>query len=167
MLNCFKCVRRHLKSQGQLVLDTYNVDMVREDDWGFEDAIDTFESEHGKLVRSFPDEDAFEKSAHVAGEQMFVCRYTHVPKGDDGTGKTPDSYELRHRYLKTEQIEELVAKAGLYVDYVAGGFDNQEFDPESSRRLVASCRMAPEGWNFLDWEEVESALPDGAADSKL
>jgi len=164
ILNCFKCVRRHLKSQGELAFDTYNVDMVAEEDWGFEDA---GESEYGKLIRSLPDEDAFEKNAHVAGEQMFVCRYTHVPKSDDGTGKTPISYELRHRYLKTEQIEELVTKAGFYVDSVAGGFSDQEFEPESSPRLVASCRLAPEGWKVLEWEDVESAVPEGAAGSKL
>eukprot|EP00931_Biecheleriopsis_adriatica_P060488 TRINITY_DN36339_c0_g1_i2.p1 TRINITY_DN36339_c0_g1~~TRINITY_DN36339_c0_g1_i2.p1 ORF type:complete len:340 (-),score=84.99 TRINITY_DN36339_c0_g1_i2:16-1005(-) len=163
---CFKGVSRHLNEDGEFVFDAYNVDRILDEDWGWDNGKETFDSEFGCIVKSSEEADAFEMNKHLADEQLFVCRYTHVPKspaGADSEGGTssPVSYELRHRYLKSEQVDRLAEAAGLHVQSIAGGFDGEEFTPESAR-MVVTCRLAseddvpvPKGWKAVDLDDYD------------
>lgn len=170
VLQCFESVRRHLGSRGEFLLDAYNVDEILEEDWSWDHAKDSFDSEYGNLVKSFPDEDAFEMSKHDAEKQVFTCRYTHLPKplateDTSGSAARPPSvsYELTHRYLKSQQLRRLAKAADLYVRSIEGGFKGEEFTSDSPR-MVVSCMLAseapdelvPEGWRAIDWEDMDN-----------
>jgi len=174
VLECLKSVRRHLAEGGEFVFDCYNVDEILDEDWGWEGAGGPVDSEHGQLVRRLPGEDAFEKSRHLASEQTFVVRYTHVPTaGTPGAAEAEAlvSYELRHRYLKSHQVRELLAAAGLEATSVAGGFAGEAFEPDSPRMVVAcahagTAALAP-GWVVCEeFGEFGPAAEEGPSDDE-
>merc|ERR1711935_1181605 len=81
-----------------------------------------------------------------------------------GAARPPSvSYELKHRYLKSQQLRRLAKAAHLYVRSIEGGFKGEEFTFDSPR-MVVSCMLAseapdelvPQGWRAIEWEDMDN-----------
>ncbi|MEM1415517.1 MAG: class I SAM-dependent methyltransferase [Myxococcota bacterium] len=125
--------RAHLAPEGLLVFDGYAADAFHAESTN--DGVD----EEGFLRTVEADGrvwDVHEHSHWRRDDQRIDAHYRHVPRdGGDAVRAT-----IRQRYLLADQVEPLLARAGLALVVLHGGFDQHVFDEESERLIVTARR---------------------------
>ncbi|MCB9596873.1 MAG: class I SAM-dependent methyltransferase [Sandaracinaceae bacterium] len=137
LLACLRSVRAALAPEGRLVFDAYAADRFHED----------------SLPEDYPD-DLLELVAEIehAGEPLLVYERStwdkdaqrvdaHYVYEREHGGEVIAEIEIGHRYLLSETLEPLLARAGLSLLAMRGSFDGEPFDTETSGSLVVvACR---------------------------
>lgn len=105
---CFQCCAQHLAPDGRLVFDAYGADVfhIEQDPADHTDErLDPVVSvEHEGICY-----DVFERSRWERSEQRLDVTYEYIPRG----GGEALVGRLMHRYLLRDQLEPLLARAGL------------------------------------------------------
>lgn len=134
-LACLRAVRRHLSPNGLLALDAYAAD-------GFhaESSPGDLDPEELSEVVSFVHRgrrwDVFEKSAWDKRRQRLDVTYVYR------SSTRELAIEIPQRYLRADEIAPLLARAGLRLRTLRGGFRNQKYSPRSSPLLVVTAERA-------------------------
>lgn len=137
VLACLRSAREALAPGGRLVFDAYAADRFHEESLP-EDYPDDLmelvaEIEHGGeplLV--------YERSTWDRDAQRVDAFYVYERERD---GLVIAELEIGHRYVLSATIEPLLARAGLRLVSMAGSFDGEPFDRETSGSLVVTaCR---------------------------
>ena len=129
MVDCLRCVRRHLAPEGRVVLDAYPGEpLLRagafEPTWEFVTVLD----HDGRTYT------VYERDANDPGRAVIDVTYRHV----DSAGSTM-AYTLRHHYLCAADVPRLLACAGLRLLRLEGDFDGAPYDPEGDRMVVVAA----------------------------
>lgn len=135
MVKCLRSVERHLAPAGLLVFDIFCGDLLAPERENRE------ASDEPELVASinFEDQcwDIFERSAIHHASQRIDATYTHVPRGQ---GK-PIVATICSRYLRSDQVPELLQQANLTLAALHGGFRGESFQPECEHLVVRATRQ--------------------------
>lgn len=131
---CLRCVRRHLAQGGALAFDAYAADGFHAEsspgDVDPEDLSELVSFEHrGRRW------DVFEKSAWDKRRQRLDVTYLYRSRGRELAIQIPQ------RYFRAEEIAPLLARAGLRLRALRGGFGNQRYS-KSSPLLVVTAERA-------------------------
>lgn len=135
-LRCLEQVRAHLVPTGLLVFDGYNADPFHEE--GADGGND--EDELGMVARARAEGRqwrVYEQSRWEPRAQRITARYVHVPED----GGSPVEATIVQRYLLSWQVGPLLARAGLSLVALQGGFDQSAHDPDESDLLIGIARL--------------------------
>lgn len=137
LLACLRSVREALAPEGRLVFDAYAADRFHEES-APEDYPDDLlelvaEIEHGGeplLV--------YERSTWDRDAQRVDAFYVYERERD---GLVIAELEIGHRYVLSDTVRPLLERAGLRLVSMAGSFEGEPFDRETSGSLVVTaCR---------------------------
>lgn len=131
-LACLRCVAEHLAADGELIVDGYRTaplggDEVIHQAFEFVDEIhlgdECWEVREASSV--WPDKQYVEATYrhlnHITGEMIDAC--------------------IAQRYLKAQEVPQLLADAGLTLRALHGGFNRESFD-DDSEHLVIRARLS-------------------------
>ncbi|MEM9864021.1 MAG: hypothetical protein AAF938_20645, partial [Myxococcota bacterium] len=131
------CVRRHLRPGGLFLFDGYAADHFHHDFSQADDAGDADEP-FVEVVVDGQRWSVVERPGRWDREQQrLVAEYEHRP----ADGGRPVISAIPQRYLLRDQVEGLLADAGLMTLVVHGDFDQSAWDEESPHLIVTA--MAP------------------------
>jgi SAM-dependent methyltransferase len=136
---CFRSARRHLAPHGRLVFDAYAADVFHRD----EDPRDHTDERLDPIVTVELEElcyDVFERRRWDRPGQRLDVTYEYIPRsgGDARQG------QLFHRYLLQDQIEGLLAQAGLALLTLEGDWRGGESRPDGSMWVATAGEPRPE-----------------------
>lgn len=148
VLACFQSVARHLTDDGYFVFDFWVADPFHADgDEGPRDAPGdgsasdggwTPEDEELEPVATIAYQgklyDVFESTRWTRAAQRVDATYRYVPR----SGGAELSSEVMSRYLLAEQVEPLLAAAGLELVVRHGDFDQCAWDEDCDRMIVTA-----------------------------
>ena len=130
-VSSMKCVASHLNESGMLIFDAWaadafhnDADPTAQDD---QDAIMTIRTSRGVF-------DVFETTTCDRSKQAIRASYTYK----NHSSHEEISARVDHRYVLSEQISALLAKADLTPLVVHGGFDQHVFDDQSELIVVTA-----------------------------
>ncbi len=137
VIRCFSRVASHLTDHGRLVFDVYRVDP---DDDLQESLSDQFE-----WLTEVVDQDrhiaVFERHLVDASQQRIDAEYLY----QINTGNT-DMEEvvcrIPHRYLFAQEIEQLLAQAGLKTRDIKGGFRDEPVDEDCQILVIEAEKIS-------------------------
>ena len=124
---CFACVARHLAPGGRLFFDAYGADTFHRD----EDPADHTDERLDPVVTVEHQGvcyDVFERRRWDRPKQRLDVTYEYIPRG----GGEALQGQLFHRYLLQDQIEALLANAGLQLLALEGDWRGGESRPNDS-----------------------------------
>ena len=133
MTNCLHSVERHLTSEGMLIMDVYSGDHIPsvaigsapEEEWVATRYI------RGRLW------DVFEKSEIAPQSQRIKTTYIYTAQED---GETVTA-TLQSRYLLSQQIPDLLARAGLTLSAFHGSFAETPYCESSALFIIRATRQ--------------------------
>jgi len=133
MTNCLHSVERHLTSEGMLIMDVYSGDHIPsvaigsapEEEWVATRYI------RGRLW------DVFEKSEIDPQSQRIKTTYIYTAQED---GETVTA-TLQSRYLLSQQIPDLLARAGLTLSAFHGSFAETPYCESSALFIIRATRQ--------------------------
>jgi SAM-dependent methyltransferase len=132
-LSCLCNVRRHLAEGGALAFDVYAADAFHVEsspgDLDPEDLSELVSFEHrGRRW------DVFEKSAWDKRRQRLDVTYVYRSR------ERELAIEIPQRYVRSDEIAPLLARAGLRLRTLRGGFRNQRYSKSSALLVVTAER---------------------------
>lgn len=131
---CLRCVRASLAPGGRLVFDAYAADgfhaEARPEDYPDDELEEVARIEEGgePLI-------VYERSRWDRGSQRMDATYVYVT----ASGEPRAEVTIGHRYLLSEQLETLLADAGMKLVSLNGSFDGAPYDGSGSLVVVAAC----------------------------
>ena len=137
LLACLRSVREALAPDGRLVFDAYAADEFHR-----ESAPEDYPDDILELVAEIEHEGepllVYERSTWNRDAQRVDAFYVYERERD---GLVIAEIEIGHRYLLSETVAPLLTRAGLRLVSMAGSFDGEPFDGETSGSLVVTaCR---------------------------
>jgi len=136
---CLSSVRRGLAPGGELIFDAYAADKFHAECLP-EDYADIRREIVAEIEHDGATLTVWERSTWDRDAQRMDATYTY----DDPYGHTMGEIEIGHRYLLIDQLEPVLAEAGLSLVSVAGSFEGEPFDVETSGSLVVTACAAEE-----------------------
>ena len=128
---CLAAVTRHLSPGGRLVLDVYRVFAPDPDcDDGEEPVAALSDGERTVHI--------YERSDWDQPTQRLDAWYRYRIEGPAGASE--QTYCIPQRYLFPDQLDQLLAAAGLAVAERFGDFDRRPFDDDSESMIIAATR---------------------------
>ncbi len=134
---CLQRVAEHLNPDGRLVFDAYAADSFHRNCEAEEDDATDEAQEIATIVNEGVTYHVVEQSEWARDDQRLDVVYTHEPR----QGGYVIATRLEHRYLLSEQIEPLLAEAGLEPVSLAGDYDGGRLD-EDSDLIVVTARLS-------------------------
>ena len=136
LVRCLSCARKHLKPSGMIIFDAYTGDLL-----GAEDGLPypTGSMQQYPLEPVTVDGecwDVFEESYWDPRTQRADATYVHVSRQ---TGERIEA-TIAHRYFNSQQLPDVLARAGLAIVSLQGGFDAEPFEPDSEFLVVRAGR---------------------------
>ncbi len=132
VLDCFRCVARHLAPGGRFAFDGYLV----------HPELPAGGDEPEWLTTVYDDDDdridIFESGEHFPESRRFAVTYDHELHGSGPSRRT--SYTLDHHYLVAGEVPAMLDSAGLALAHLFGDFDESPFIEETAERLVVVAR---------------------------
>ncbi|MEM9070806.1 MAG: class I SAM-dependent methyltransferase [Myxococcota bacterium] len=126
----FRCAAQHLTPDGRLVFDAYAADAFHSE---AEPDGDDDERSFVKTVTALGNTwDVYERSRWSRPRQRIDAIYDHVRR-DDASQVTS---AIPQRYLLREQLPQLLARAGLEVAAIHGGFHGEPADEDAPLTVV-------------------------------
>lgn len=138
-LEMLACARAHLEPGGLLVFDAYAADAFHEDGDG-DGAWD--EATFVKTVRAQGETwDVYERSRWDRDAQRIDARYTHVARKDAREIEAA----IPQRYLRTDELTDLLARGGFDLVALQGGFDQVAYDETAPLFIAIATPVGAEG----------------------
>lgn len=131
VLSCFECVRSHLTPDGRLLFDAWAADELHRDSRPEDHPEDRLDPAGDVTVQGLRYE-VYERSTWDRTAQRLDVTYLYVP---EEPGPTREGL-IRQRYLLRDQMEALLAKAGLKAIGVFGDFERRPFRFEDDLIVV-------------------------------
>ncbi len=129
VVRCLERVRAHLAPAGELVLDAYGADVFHDQP---EDETVDDEDLVATVRVDETDWEVLERSRWWRRHQRIDAWYRYVP----ADGREAHEQCIRQRYLLSEQVPELLARAGLRLETLAGGFAGEPWHPGAELMVV-------------------------------
>ncbi len=136
LAKCFERVAAHLSDIGEFWFDGYSVESLHKD-------FDRSEAETASVefvgVVEFEGRtyDVLERGTWDPARQLVHAHYEHIPRDRSAVITT----ELPQRYLRPEELPQLLAQGGLRLKRMYGGFDGSAFSAESDQLVVCATRV--------------------------
>jgi SAM-dependent methyltransferase len=134
-LACLRCVHRHLADGGRLILDMFQVNPagLGDPEW-MREREDTPET-------SLPDGRRFRRTARITAfhraEQFNEVEFAvYITYPDGRTERHTQSFPFRYFFPK--EVEHLLARVGLRVVAIYGGFDRSPLENDSAEMLTVA-----------------------------
>lgn len=130
LLSCLRCIAAHLRSDGLCVFDGYAVDIAP--DAATSAPLPTAPEHVAAVTVAGAAWDVYEESVLLPATQQVDARYRHVRRHD----LHEVTLRILQRYLYAEELPDLLARAGLVIVAVHGGFAGEPFTDTSERFVV-------------------------------
>ena len=135
--SCLKCVQKHLKDNGRLVFDIFNVDLSRVNNPKFKEITEDtpeFELENGFKLRRCHRVIEF----HTKEQYNDVELIYYLTDKDGKTEKITHQFPMRY-FIKTE-IEQLLERCGLQIIEIYGNLDKSPLTDKSPEMIIVATR---------------------------
>ena len=134
LLACLRSARRALAPGGTLIFDAYAADRfhaeARPEDYPDDQLEEVARFDHEGVALT-----VYERSRWDRESQRMDA--TYVYEGPDGSRVA--EIEIKHRYLTSVEIPELLSRAGLLLVHMAGSFEGEPFDTYESGSIIVTA----------------------------
>lgn len=133
-LACLRCVRRHLRSGGRLVIDMYQPDLeaLREADGRLVSDGAIFDPETGQTIQR-----TTHRRLDMANQTQHITFILDEVAPDGVVKRT--NFSFRMRFVFRFEMELLLRLAGLSLEALYGSYELEPFESASEKMIFVAC----------------------------